>query len=344
MRHGTLYQFSGVIRAVIVTGVLLWAFFALFPFYWTLITSFKKTTDIISGPTYFPWIDFTPNTHAWSEMIQGKRGNFGRNLISSSIVSITSAIIATALGAMAAYALVRYRFRVPLGAGLAFALIAIFGFVIFSNLGLGRFASISISFGIALVVSIYLGNIRMPGPVLGNEDIIFWFVSQRMFPPIVAAFALFLLYSEFGKIGFKMVDTYWGLTLCYIAFSLPIVIWLMRDFFSSLPVEVEEAAIVDDVPIWRIFTQIVLPMSLPGLSATFLITLAFVWNEYLFALFLTNTDWQTLPILVVSQISQRGDEWWALSTAAIVAMAPTVIVAWVLGRMMRSGLILGSIK
>lgn len=344
MRHGTVTQFAAPVRALIVAGVLFWAFFTLFPFYWTLITSFKKTTAIISGPSYFPWIDFKPSAHAWFEMFQGKRGNFMGNLGSSAAVSIVSSLVATLLGAMAAYALVRYRFRVPLGAGLAFAVIAIAGFVLFQSLGMGRFSSISIAFAIALAVAVVLGNMKLPGPVLGNEDIIFWFVSQRMFPPIVAAFALFLLYSEFGRMGFKMVDTFLGLTLCYIAFSLPIVIWLMRDFFSSLPPEIEEAAIVDDVPIWRVFAQIVLPMSLPGLSATFMITLAFVWNEYLFALFLTNTDWQTLPIIVVSQISQRGDEWWALSTAAIVAMAPTVVVAWALGRMMRSGLVLGSIK
>ena len=344
MRHGSLTQFSPVARAVIVTAVLLWAFFTLFPFYWTLMTSFKQTKDIITGPSYFPWLDFSPSVAAWSDMFAGKRGNFDRNIISSAVVSITSSLVATLLGTMAAYALVRYRFRVPLGAGLAFAVIAIGGFIILSSLGLGRFASISTAFAIALAVAIYLGNIKLPGPVLGNDDIIFWFVSQRMFPPIVAAFALFLLYSEFGKLGFKMIDTYLGLTLCYTAFSLPIVIWLMRDFFSSLPVEVEEAAIVDDVPIWRIFTQIVIPMSLPGLSATFMITLAFVWNEYLFALFLTNTSWQTLPILVVAQISQRGDEWWALSTAAILALAPMVVVVWVLGRLMRSGLMLGSIK
>ena len=109
--------------------------------------------------------------------------------------------------------------------------------------------------------------------MLGNDDIVFWFVSQRMFPPIVTAFALYLMYTEIGRLGFKLVDTYWGLTLCYVAFSLPIVVWLMRDFFAALPVEVEEAAMVDNVPRWRIFLEIVVPMATPGLLATFMITL-----------------------------------------------------------------------
>ena len=344
MKIGNVSQFGLTVRAVIITAVLVWAFFTLFPFYWTMVTSFKTVKDIIVGPSYFPWIDFQPSLHAWEDLFAGRRGKFGDNLISSTLVSIVSALVATVLGTMASYALVRYRFRVPLGAGLAFAIIAIGGFVILSSLGMGRFVSISVSFFLALIVSVILGNMRLPGPLLGNDDIIFWFVSQRMFPPIVAAFALFLLYSEIGKQGFKMIDTFLGLTLCYSAFSLPIVIWLMRDFFSSIPIEIEEAAIVDDIPIWRIFLQIVIPMVMPGLAATFMITLAFVWNEYLFALFLTNIDWQTLPIIVVSQISQRGDEWWALSTAALVAIMPMIVVVWALGRMMRSGLLLGSIK
>ncbi len=165
-----------------------------------------------------------------------------------------------------------------------------------------------------------------------------------MFPPIVAAFALYLMYTEMGKLGFKLVDSYIGLTFAYIAFSLPIVIWLMRDFFEALPVEVEEAAMVDNVPSWRIFFGIVLPMSKPGLIATFMITLAFVWNEFLFALFLTNSKWQTLPILVAGQNSQRGDEWWAISAAALVAIIPMMVMAGLLSRLMRSGLLLGAIK
>src|SRR3546814_7459712 len=130
----------------------------------------------------------------------------------------------------------------------------------------------------ALAISILVNRLRAPGPVLGNEDIIVWFVSQRMFPPIITAFALFLMYSEFGRAGLRLIDTYWGLTLCYVAFVLPIVIWLMRDFFAALPIELEEAAMVDNVPMWRIFLEIVVPMAAPGLAATFMIALSFVWK------------------------------------------------------------------
>jgi len=203
--------------------------------------------------------------------------------------------------------------------------------------GVGNFVA-------ALAASILVNRLRLPGPVLGNEDIIFWFVSQRMFPPIITAFALFLMYSEMGRAGLRLIDTYWGLTLCYVAFVLPIVIWLLRDFFAALPVEIEEAAMVDNVPMWRIFVQIVLPMAAPGLAATFMIALSFVWNEFLFALFLTTSKWQTLPILVAGQNSQRGDEWWAISAAVLIAIVPMMIMAILLSRLMRSGLLLGAIK
>ena len=223
-------------------------------------------------------------------------------------------------------------------------IVAFGGYLIGQLLGLRQGPSLVYAFVAALTLAVGSSRVRLPGPVLGNSDIVFWFVSQRMFPPIVAAFALFLMYTEIGKMGFKLVDTYIGLTFAYVAFSLPIVIWLMRDFFEALPVEVEEAAMVDNVPTWRIFFGIVLPMSKPGLIATFMITLAFVWNEFLFALFLTNSRWQTLPILVAGQNSQRGDEWWAISAAALVAIIPMVIMAGILSRLMRSGLLLGAIK
>ena len=120
---------------------------------------------------------------------------------------------------------------------------------------------------VALTASIWLNRLPLPGGrCWATTDVVFWFLSQRMFPPIVTAFALYLLYSELGREGLKALDTYWGMTLTYTAFSLPIVVWLMRDFFEALPVEIEEAALVDNVPRLRIFFQIVVPMALPGLA------------------------------------------------------------------------------
>lgn len=332
-------------RRLAAFGCIAWCFITLFPLYWVVVTAFKTPPGVVGGPTYIPFVDFTPTLQPFIDLYQGIRGEFFRTFLNSTLVGLSSAVIATAIGAMAAYALVRFEFRVRLASGLAFFVLALGGYLVFNTtLGFTRPQALLLGFPIALVAAILVNRLPLPGPILGNEDILFWFVSQRMFPPIVTAFALYLLYTEIGRLGFQLVDSFTGMTLCYVAFSLPIVVWLMRDFFEALPIEVEEAAMVDNVPTWRIFLGIVVPMSMNGLIATFLITLAFVWNEFLFALFLTNAKWQTLPILVAGQNSQRGDEWWAISAAALVAIIPMMIMAALLGRMMRSGVLLGAIK
>lgn len=332
-------------RRLVAVGVLAWCLITVFPLYWVVVTAFKTPPGVVGGPTYIPFVDFTPTLQPFIDLYQGIRGEFFRTFLNSTIVGLSAAAIATAIGAMAAYALVRFEFKVRFGAGLVFFLLALGFYLLFNaTFGLTRPQALLLAFPIALIAAVVANRLPLPGPILGNEDILFWFVSQRMFPPIVTAFALYLLYSEIGRLGFQLIDSYVGLTLCYVAFSLPIVVWLMRDFFEAIPIEVEEAAMVDNVPSWRIFIGIVVPMSMNGLLATFMITLAFVWNEFLFALFLTNSRWQTLPILVAGQNSQRGDEWWAISAAALVAIVPMMIMAGLLSRMMRSGLLLGAIK
>lgn len=332
-------------RHWVFAACVLWFLFTIFPLYWVAITSLKSPPDVVGGPTYFPFVDFQPTLKAWTDLFSGIRGEFFANFWSSSIVAMSSSIIATLLGTMAAYALVRFEFRVRLFSGIAFFIVAMGGFLLGREVfGITPGMASILSFTVALALSVFVNRFRMPGPIMGNDDIVFWFVSQRLFPPIVVAFALFMLYTEMGKMGFKLTDTYIGITLAYIAFSLPIVVWLMRDFIADLPVDVEEAAMVDNVPQWRIFFGLVLPMARPGLISTFVITLAFTWNEFLFALFLTNSKWQTLPVLIAGQNSQRGDEWWAISAAALVAIIPMIIVAGILGRLMRSGLLAGAVK
>jgi len=331
-------------RGAVFLLCLAWLFVTLFPIYWALVTSFKPPPAVNGGPTYLPWIDFQPTLQAWIDAFSGIRGDFVRPFVNSTLIGLSATVLAVAFGSMAAYALVRYTFRVRLLAGVLFALLGIGGFLLFRDLGLSRADSLGAAFVLALAASILANRLPLPGPVLGNNDVVFWFLSQRMFPPIVTAFALYLLYSEIGREGVKALDTFWGMTFCYTAFSLPIVVWLMRDFFQALPVEIEEAALVDDVPRIRILLEIVVPMARPGIVATAMITLGFVWNEFLFALLLTTSDWQTLPIFLSGQNSYRGDEWWAISAAAMIAIAPMMVMAVLLARLMRSGLVLGGIR
>ena len=323
----------------------LWFAVSIFPLYFVLVTAFKPPLAVSQGPTYLPWIDFEPTLQAFRDAFAGLRGDFWGPVVSSVLVSVSATALAVLLGTMAAYALVRFTFRVRLLSGVLFTAVAVGGFVLLNGAwGLGVPASLGIVMAAALLVSVLANRLPLPGPVLGNDDVTFWFVSQRIFPPIVSAFALFLLYAEMGRAGLPMLDSYAGLVLAYTAFGLPFAVWLMRDFLSTVPLEVEEAALVDDVGRFRIFFGIVLPMATPGLLATSMVVLAFIWNEFLFALLLTSGDWQTLPILLAGQQSSRGDEWWAIAVAALISIAPMVVVATILGRMMRSGLLSGSIK
>jgi len=324
---------------------LVWLFFAAFPLYWVVVTAFKPPLAVSQGPTYIPFVDFQPTLQAFQDAFAGLRGDFLGPIVSSVLISITSTFLSVFLGTMAAYALVRFTFRIHLLAGVAFAILSIGGFILldtFTNLPVP--VALLMILLIALPAAVWLNGRDLPGPVLGNDDVTFWFVSQRIFPPIVSAFAIYLLYAETGKAGVQLLDTFTGMVIVYTAFGLPFAVWLMRDFLSTVPLEVEEAAMVDNIGRMRIFLQIVLPMSTPGLIATSMIVLAFVWNEFLFALILTTGDWQTLPILLAGQNSSRGDEWWAISVAALISIVPMVLVAAILGRMMRSGLLSGSIK
>ena len=330
-------------RWLVAALCLVWLAFTLFPLYWTAVTAFKTPPAVFGRPTYLPWIDFEPSLEGFRQVVSGERGDVVRPLVNSTLIGLTATALATLLGAMAAYALVRFEFRVRIWAGLAFALVAIAAYLGLHALAWADTAAMGGAFVLALAAGVLTNRLPLPGKVMGNADVAFWFVSQRMFPPIVSAFALYLLYVRLGRDGVPMLDTFWGMVLCYTAFVLPIVVWLLRDFFAGLPASVEEAALVDDVPRWRIFLEIVLPMARPGLIATALIALGFVWNEFLFALILTSSRWQTIPIMISGQNSVRGTEWWSIR-AALIAVLPMVAVTFVPARLMREGLALGGRK
>ena len=184
-----------------------------------------------------------------------------------------------------------------------------------------------------------LTRFKFGGKKFGNKDIAFWMISQRMFPPIAVVLPYFLLFRTF-----HLLDTRTGMIIVYTAFNLPLAVWLMRDFMASIPTEIEESAWVDGASRIQIFTKIILPLSKPGLVATFLISVVFAWNEFLFALILTFQRAQTLPLMIAAQNTSRGPLWWYISTLAIITIAPTAIIALFLEKYMIKGLTFGSIK
>src|SRR5688572_413090 len=125
-----------------------------------------------------------------------------------------------------------------------------------------------------------------------NKDISFFFLSQLILPPVVLALPFLVLYKELA-----LLDTTVGLILLYTLMVLPIVIWIMRDQFGGIPIELEEAALVDGLSIWGAFFRIVFPLAAPGMVAAFILALVLCWNEYFFAALLTATHGKTLPVM-----------------------------------------------
>ncbi len=176
------------------------------------------------------------------------------------------------------------------------------------------------------------------GP-MRNKDISFFFVSQLILPPVVLALPLLVLYRELA-----LLDTRIGLILLYTLMVLPIVVWIMRDQFDTIPIELEQAAYVDGCSIWGAFLRIVLPIALPGMVAAFILAMILCWNEYFFAALLTSTNAKTLPVMVASQTGSQGINWWAMAALSTAAIAPLAIIGVLLERYIVRGLTAGAIK
>lgn len=172
-----------------------------------------------------------------------------------------------------------------------------------------------------------------------NKDISFWFLSQLILPPVVLAMPFLVLYKELA-----LLDTRIGLILVYALMVLPIVIWIMRDQFSTIPIELEEAARVDGATVWETFLRIVLPLALPGMVAAFILSVVLCWNEYFFAALLTSSDAKTLPVMVASQTGSQGINWWSMAALSTAAIAPLALIGIFLERYIIRGLTAGAVK
>ena len=172
-----------------------------------------------------------------------------------------------------------------------------------------------------------------------NKDISFFFLSQLILPPVVLALPFLVLYKELA-----LLDTKLGLILVYTLMVLPIVIWIMRDQFDTIPIELEQAALVDGCSVWGAFLRIVLPIALPGMMAAFILSVVLCWNEYFFAALLTSSDAKTLPVMVASQTGSQGISWWSMAALSTAAIAPLVLIGIFLERYIVKGLTAGAVK
>ena len=175
------------------------------------------------------------------------------------------------------------------------------------------------------------------GPIT-NTDITFFFISQRIMPPIVLAIPFFLMLQMFGLLDSKI-----GLIIVYIALLMPIAVWVMVDFFNNIPVELDETAMLDGCNSLEVFLRVILPNCKPGLVVAGLFCVIFGWNDFFFAFILTFTKTQLLPVAIVS-LNSSVTPWWSLSASALVSVAPLVILAFVVEKYLSRGSLAGAIK
>jgi ABC-type glycerol-3-phosphate transport system permease component len=165
-------------------------------------------------------------------------------------------------------------------------------------------------------------------------------LAVSMFPQIAIVSPLFLLLRSV-----RLINTYPGLVLPYLTFAMPLAVWLLVGYFRQLPAELEEAAMVDGASRLRAFREVIVPLALPGLAATAILTFVYSWNEFLFALsFTLGPERQTVPVAIALFRGQYQVPWGQVLAAAIVATAPVALLVLAFQRRIVQGLTAGAVK
>jgi multiple sugar transport system permease protein len=324
-------------KVLTYAALILWSLIVLMPLYWVVITSLKLPVQVDGGPFYLPFIDFSPSLDAWRYIFVDLGNDTLRPYLNSVVVALASTVLAVVIGALAAYALVRVRFEVKVAGIICFVvlLIAVVIAVAYARVPWPLAAAAAA----ALFVLALATLVRRFRAAVGNPDVEFWIISNRIMPPVVAVLPIYIMFQQL-----RLLDTHVALIATYTAINLPIVVWLTRDFFAAVPLDLEESAEIDGASKFRVFFTIALPLVRSGLVATFLLVLILAWNEYLLALFLSNANAQTMPLLVSAQNGTRGPQWWYMSVLIVIMVAPVVLIAAFLQRHIARGLLVGAIK
>ena len=265
-----------IVRYVVV---VLGATISLFPIYVMITTSFKVRTDAFSIPP--KWF-FVPTLQNYIHVLFSQ--NFFRYFVNSIVIGLAATFFSVVLGALAAYALARFKF---MGKGV----------VIMSTLLL------------------------------------------RMVAPVILVIPIFILWNKLG-----LVNGRFGLILTYVALNLSFNIWVLRTFILEIPVELEEAALIDGCGEFTIFFKIILPLIAPGLAVASIFTFRIAWNEFILSLVLTNRYTRTLPVAVSLYLTDHGIEWGQITAIATIIAIPAFIFTFTAAKSLIMGLTAGAVK
>jgi multiple sugar transport system permease protein len=215
---------------------------------------------------------------------------------------------------------------------------------VFSGSDVGKYFTNSVIVGlgstfIGLLVGVPASYVLARYNFRRRADFDFWILSTRMTPPVAMLIPFFVMYRTVG-----LQDTHLGLMLAHVGQNLAIIIWVLKGFFNDLPKEIEEAALVDGCDYWTAFRRVVLPLALPGIGATGILAFLFSWNEFLFALVLTDTQVRTVPVGLYSFVGYQQIEWGQLSASAMLMLLPVLAFVLLFQRQLIRGLTLGAVR
>jgi multiple sugar transport system permease protein len=206
-----------------------------------------------------------------------------------------------------------------------------------------RFANSLIVSIVSTILAVSMGTITAYGfsrfRIKGEGDLLFFILSTRMLPPVVVAIPMFLMYRQFG-----LTDTHLGLIILYTAFNLSFSVWLMKGFIDEIPKEYEEAALIDGYTRMQAFFKIVLPEAATGIAATAVFCFITAWNEYAFALIMTNRRAQTAPPFIPSQMGSGLPEWTVIAAGTVLFLLPVAVFTFLLRNHLLRGVTFGAIR
>jgi multiple sugar transport system permease protein len=301
--------------------------FSIFPLYWMFITSLKPRTDVeMTPPTFIPFVDYQPTLNNYVDVFFKDRAGAGfaevdqetartisefpATLTNSIIITTVTTILAVLMGTLTAYTFSRFRIK-------------------------------------------------------GEADMLFFILSTRMLPPVVVLIPIFLMFNQPGELvnnalqnipvpfiqafgesikGFSLRNSYIGITMLYITFGLPFVVWMMKGFFDEIPKEYEEAAMMDGYSRLEAIWKIVLPEAFPAMLATSVFVVITAWNEFVFVLLLNRDHATTVPPFLYSILGYGQVEWGRTAATSILFLIPIIVFTFLARNHLLRGVTFGAVR
>ena len=181
--------------------------------------------------------------------------------------------------------------------------------------------------------------------LVGRDNIFFWLITNRMAPPAAFLLPLFIMFTRTFRFGdWTLFDTQIGLIMVYCVFNLPFAIWLLKGVVDGIPIELDDAAMIDGAGIFGVLRHVIIPLAAPGLAVTGILSWIFAWNEYLFAANLTSIQARTITTGLAEFVTVTGTNWGELAAMSMITLIPSAIIVIFAQRYIVMGLTFGAVK